>query len=386
MQVDLNYLKEWRILSDLRGFLAAGVGLGPNTGVDLASKHLSSELRLYDIAGQSAQITGDRLRMLLERRPKLIVELLSTVNSDVHTMERVLRVPHKPSTQAAHKVSLHPEPLSDFALQYIVDHGGKAAYTNLVERQGGRLPTSTLLHLQDILFHKHKSLVFVAPAGARMHAAKLARGWRKITSNSVQLLSQVTDAHRRPKGFEQTRREILMCAVALGVPIPASCLREDESVPSATDLLGGLIDDEALIDVRGHHDRSANFLIGHHREVMKLYASLPHAKQVQVFWAAACWQLVDRAQDPAQLWIDCERPGSYMRNATSGYVPSYRAVRALPVSRIVYLTSTAAIPTIYRLLENTLGDDHYAWVTFESLYEEWTGTFGELVDTVMSMH
>lgn len=372
-------------MADIRGLLGAGVGLGPNAGVDLASKHLSADLRLYDIAGQAGLPTSERLSLLLERRPKLLIDLLSTANSDVHSMERVLRVPHKPSTQAANKVSLHQEPLSDFAIQYILDHGGKTAHTNLLERQAGRLPIACLIHLQDTLFHQYKALVFVAPEGTHMRGATLIRGWRKMIRNSVQLLSQVTDAHRRPKGFENMRQDILMCAVAIGEPIPAGCLQDGESVPTVEDMLESLDTDEALLDVRGRRNTSANSLIGHHREALKLYAELPHLKQVMIYGAAPCWQLLDRAQDPARMWAD-NNGWPRLRDSTGGYAPSYRSARAIPVNSLMYISGSAVVPTIYRLLENTLGDDHYAWVTFESLYEGWTGTLGELVDTVKSMH
>lgn len=361
---------------ELQQLMAAGMRVGNAPGVDTALEHLSDgvDLRFVSVAGMSS-LPDARLELLLRSRPSMLTDLVTPANVASEFMERVIRLPHKPTTQAANKVSMHHDVLSQFALDYVRAHGGKVAHSNLWERHYQELPTASLLDVQSVLFHKFST--FAEPSRMWAGGSSTHKGWRQVLKQSVDLLSQAGDAHKKSKGFSSVRERVVQAALETGLPVPDALVGPGGRALTVQSLVEAARAG-APVSTLGWNGGTA---LCRNPEFLESFAELPHGEQEVLYSLAPSWELLNVAKDPGRLWGPSQNDP---KNGTQ--VPTYRVLRSLSVQEIRPYHSSILIRILFRYLDNALGDNHDAWVTFESLYESWTGTFGELMDTVTSMH
>lgn len=361
----------------LQQLLSAGLGIRDLPGVGSALEHLSDDVELrYLSSAQTEALTDAQLGQMLRSRPAMLTDLLTPANVSGEFMERVIRAPHKPTTQSANKVGMHQAELSPFAVDYIRDNGGKVAYTYLWERHHWHLTTADLLGVQSTLFHKFRTLADPSHLWAR--SSNVHNGWRTVLQQTVDLLSQADEVHKKGRGFSRFQEYVIGAALETGLPVP------DELVGAS----GRGLFVQGLVDwATGENELSAQGRTGgtplcRNREFQNIFAELPDQEQAKLYGIAPSWELLNLSRNPGALWSSQHQPEP--RYGTQ--VPTYHVLRSLPVSEIQPHRSPILTRIVFRYLENTLGSDHDAWVTFESLYDSWTGTFGELMDTVTSMH
>lgn len=332
------------------------------------------------------------LEALITAYPSLVPRLVSTADSTPETMDRVIRMPHKPKAAIVNRVPMHATTkLSDYAVNYVLRNGGKKALETLLERHLHRLPVSVQLEVQRELFYRYKTLFYQSPhTTATLYSAPTTRrpaNHRAFLLQSVSLLSEVTSKHVERPGFTPTVMEILNDASWAGFDTSESKVgSEGWTQPDAHELLDLILgrhgEDPYSVLMKATFHRGVSASMVFNKKLLDLIPDCTPEEQSLIYAACPSWAVLERVENPNAA---IEGAPSFPAE-TEFHVPSYNLIRKFHIKQVTVSVHRAAVSVFMRLLVTELGDDEAKWATFQGLYDDWDQSVGELLETIESLH
>lgn len=356
----------------LDGFLSRAVGRG---GDDLSGIPLKA-LRLQDAGTKAAKEYSDEAILgLIEGGSQTMGSFLSPSRADLEDVLHLIRLPHTPTVAAANSVAKHPG-LPQAGIDYVLQHGGKVALRLLIERSSHALSLPTALEAQRLLFERFNCLY--VPDGIRLGVPS-GTIWhtRAFLSQSVQLLGRATSTHRKDRQFDVMAEAISARAWFAGIPHTDPSGRPVEA-PTPEEIVSNLQNvGRSFSGTEGAAVLNGAFL--------RHFAQLPREDQEPVYAAISSWTLLNRVEDPWSLVDAVGAPSGSSRDPLGG-VPSPRTLKLLDVGRLWWWSHLAALASsMLDLFRREFGQDERQWSMLQSLFDDWSGTIGELVETVNSV-
>lgn len=315
------------------------------------------------------------LQEVVARAPGQVPNLLGVTDCPPERMERVIRMPHKPSATTANKVVMQPV-LSDFAVAYVLEHGGQWALNELGDRHARRITSAERGYAIDKMARKYKVLSGVGfpfrHEGRPSLGRCIAAGSRAALDQayaSLQLLLD-NDPDWEPRG--RRKRDADGCLIALqaaGYELPERL--QDVTAPATP---------EKVLEGPSRTNYQDGVYCALNPAFLQEFDKCETAQQVEIAKSLQTWRLWERIDRPEQITFEypIKPPGCLCES----HWPSERLVRAMPFKHAIAWRNGAP-RVIFRLLERDRTPE--GWVDFESLADTWEGTVGDLLDTLQSM-
>lgn len=345
--------------------------------VRMAMEYLSPhEVKLRGDGGWKGD--PDFLLYLVDKSPKRLPQLIGPRTIHHSLVDTLLQVDHKPTATIADRVAGH-KALSRKGIDYVLDNGTHKALERLVAYHFDALTADDLRRAS--FKSADRSGKLICPTGPRRRDWDGPRfpdeKWRDFLEAQLEALDLLPqDALEGP---DWSVAYSLLGAACAGLDVPAEL-----AVKASEHCFGGepLVPDLTLLQMVRYHAWEVDVM----RSLVLLDPDLPErlraaptAVQKHFVSIYPLWEVLAMCSDPDAV----VRSGSFYLHGSAGELTPELATK-LPVSTLQhggYNLSSSVLEAICA----RLGDDGARWSAFTGLADNWSGTLGELLDTVDSV-